>query len=143
MAEKPKNTPGPWTADMDEMAIMAGGDGGQMIASVLEPSDFVCLDDDEREDFQSECDANAVLLAAAPELADALEMVRDADQDCIRDGLSRWCTDIARQVIDRALAKAGRQPATEVASPSCPDCDGTGRLSSDMQCGKCRGSGEA
>lgn len=36
---------------------------------------------------------------------DALEMVRDADEDCIKDGLPRWCTDAARAKIDEALSK--------------------------------------
>lgn len=46
-------------------------------------------------------------IAALPDLIKALEMVRDADEDCKKDGLPRWCTDIARATIDAALAKAG------------------------------------
>jgi len=47
----------------------------------------------------------ALLLAAAPELYEALEMVRDADEDCHKDGLPT-IPPIARAKIDRALAKA-------------------------------------
>lgn len=35
-----------------------------------------------------------------------MEMVRDADDDCVRDGLHRWCTDAAREQIDLAIAFA-------------------------------------
>lgn len=45
------------------------------------------------------------LQAAAPEMLDALEMVRDADNDCKRDGLPCIPTP-ARQKIDEAIAKA-------------------------------------
>jgi hypothetical protein len=45
------------------------------------------------------------LIAAAPELLEALEMVRDADNDCRLDGLPTIPLD-ARAKIDRALAKA-------------------------------------
>lgn len=39
-------------------------------------------------------------------LGEALVMVRDADEDCLKDGLPRWCTPAARARIDRAIAKA-------------------------------------
>lgn len=45
------------------------------------------------------------LMAAAPDLLHALEMVRDADEDCIRDGLKSMPAT-ARAVIDSAIAKA-------------------------------------
>jgi hypothetical protein len=48
---------------------------------------------------------DAQLIAAAPDLLDALEMVRDADEDCKRDGLPT-IPPVARATIDRALAKA-------------------------------------
>jgi hypothetical protein len=48
---------------------------------------------------------DAQLIAAAPDLLEALEMVRDADEDCIRDGLPRLPAS-ARAKIDRAIAKA-------------------------------------
>ena len=48
---------------------------------------------------------NAPILAAAPEMFDALEMVRDADEDCRRDGLATL-PGPARARIDAALAKA-------------------------------------
>lgn len=48
---------------------------------------------------------NVPLIAAAPDLLEALEMVRDADEDCKSDGLPT-IPDIARAKIDRAIAKA-------------------------------------
>jgi hypothetical protein len=50
------------------------------------------------------CD-NANLIAAAPDLYAALEMVRDADDDCERDELLR-IPRLARAKIDAALARA-------------------------------------
>jgi len=54
--------------------------------------------------------ANAAFIVKAVnchyELLEALKMVRDADEDCKKDGLPRWCTDIARAKIDAAIAKA-------------------------------------
>ena len=47
--------------------------------------------------------ANARLIAAAPALFEALEMVRDADEDCHKDGLPT-IPECARALIDRALA---------------------------------------
>lgn len=36
----------------------------------------------------------------------ARNIILDADADCVRDGLPRWCTDVARAKIDAAIAKA-------------------------------------
>jgi len=53
---------------------------------------------------------SARLMAAAPEMFEALEMIRDADEDCIKDGLPRPLTDFARARVDAAIAKAeGRE----------------------------------
>ncbi|MBP9786055.1 MAG: hypothetical protein KBC72_00485 [Acinetobacter sp.] len=45
------------------------------------------------------------LIGAAPELLEALEMVRDADNDCKLDGL-QTIPPIARAKIDKAINKA-------------------------------------
>lgn len=46
-------------------------------------------------------------IAALPDLINALEMVRDADEDCREDRLPRVLPPHARAVIDAALEKAG------------------------------------
>lgn len=58
------------------------------------------------ESASAEAERLARLFCTAPELLEALTMVRDADADCVRDGLPRWCTDVARAKIDAAIAKA-------------------------------------
>lgn len=50
-------------------------------------------------------EANARLIAAAPDLLHALIMVRDADNDCHKDGL-QTIPPVARHCIDAAIAKA-------------------------------------
>jgi hypothetical protein len=52
--------------------------------------------------------ANARLIAASPDLLEALEMVRDADDDCKMDGLPT-IPGPARARIDAAIAKAKGQ----------------------------------
>jgi hypothetical protein len=54
---------------------------------------------------RDESEANARLIAAAPDLLAALVMVRDADEDCHRDGLPT-IPGPARGKIDAAIAKA-------------------------------------
>lgn len=46
-----------------------------------------------------------LLFAASPELYEALEMIRDADEDCKRDGLPT-IPSAARSTIEAALLKA-------------------------------------
>ncbi len=49
--------------------------------------------------------SNMHLICAAPDLLEALIMMRDADDDCARDGLAR-IPAAARAKIDAAIAKA-------------------------------------
>ena len=50
-------------------------------------------------------DDHARLAAAAPQMLAVLEMVRDADDDCRRDGLQTM-PSMARDALDRVIAKA-------------------------------------
>lgn len=90
-------TPGPWLVDPNS----GPGLGWPMLAK-QGPVD-VCP-----ATAWSEHDAN--LIAAAPDLYEALEMVRDADEDCKRDGCPS-IPSLPRAKIDAALAKArGEKP---------------------------------
>lgn len=100
------HTPGPWVVcieDGDDRAFtifaedqLEGGriDGGcrdnAIAAAGLNHENF---------------EANAHLIAAAPELLAALTMMRDADDDCRRDGLPTM-PHAARVKIDAAIEKA-------------------------------------
>lgn len=77
----PAFTPGPWEQDfMDDYAIMA--ENGSAIATVLTGADFPCLNDDEQLAVIPECEANARLIAAAPDHALICWAM------CVQDG--RW-----------------------------------------------------
>jgi hypothetical protein len=101
-----KITKGPWRAELvDEFnrqpyyAIMQA-EG--VIRSRIGTVD-IAVDEDGRERPSSKANARAV--ASLPALIEALEMVRDADEDCKRDGLTTM-PPMARAKIDAALAKA-------------------------------------
>lgn len=80
------HTPGPWRYDDDGAEVVADTEVYVFIAHEASGD-------------------NGALIAAAPELLEALEMVRDADEDCRRDGLHRL-PELARAKIDAAIAKA-------------------------------------
>lgn len=97
MNEKPKFTPGPYRCEGPDPF----GDW-----NILHPSDALAVAavvSNMRE--PEEVAANARLFSAAPELYEALEMVRDGDDDCRKDGLPTM-SEFARGRIDAALAKA-------------------------------------
>jgi hypothetical protein len=87
----------------------AGTGGGSVVSDVL-PRDAVSGSED-AEYYGGYLIAESVapsmvsLIAAAPELLAALEMVRDADNDCRLDGL-KTIPPSARAKIDAAIAKA-------------------------------------
>jgi hypothetical protein len=68
-----KHTPGPWTAGSEGDATgEIVGPHMVYVASVATIVDFPCIEDDERPAVEAECRANAALIAAAPELYEAL-----------------------------------------------------------------------
>ena len=90
--EAMKHTPGPWYID----PIKAHANGNRRImAEQCTPVAVV----------PEHLAADARLIAAAPDLLEALKMVRDADDDCKRDGLPT-IPPAARATIDAAIAKA-------------------------------------
>ena len=86
----PPTTPGPWHND----GLIIYDNEGTPIATLLASHRAV-----------EEWDGNAPLIGAAPDLLDALRMVRDADEDCRRDGLPTIPTS-ARFKVDAAIEKA-------------------------------------
>lgn len=93
-----KHTPGAWrigfvsTTDDGECFLISGPRGTALDIAIIPKGN-------------DEARANTHLIAAAPELLEALTMVRDADEDCRRDGLPTIPAP-ARAVIDAAIAKA-------------------------------------
>lgn len=97
-----KFTPGPWRAgtNLGCKTIGAGKSGRHKQAQWAREVAFTSGLAKEAEDR-----ANARLIAAAPDLYAALEMVRDADNDCRSDGF-KTIPAPARAKIDAALALA-------------------------------------
>jgi len=119
-----KHTPGPWIAY--HMTHAERGDNltpeelGEYVCNSVKKSalasgttDFLFVSAEKPDGPADVCHvgngptspANAKLIAAAPDLLHALTMVRDADEDCKRDGLPTIPAP-ARACIDAALAKA-------------------------------------
>lgn len=84
------HTPGPWAVGLRE-------DQTIFTENLLRVATVECP--------RKEWKANARLIAAAPDLLEALEMVRDADNDRAADKMET-IPDVARAKIDRAIAKA-------------------------------------
>jgi hypothetical protein len=97
-----KHTPGPWAVTNGHYPSFKQIRGPSFKISV------VMWATDLTEDDYRKRDADMHLIAAAPDLLEALEMVRDADDDCKRDGL-KTIPSMARIRIDRAIAKATGQ----------------------------------
>lgn len=97
-----RHTKGPWRAGKNGCSIVADHpiEGGAQGTDDVEAEGGYLV--------AETCAAvNIPLLSAATELFDALEMVRDADNDCIRDGLPHHRIPLmARAKIDAALKKA-------------------------------------
>lgn len=94
------HTPGPWVDNVDGVVVVdKPGRWREIIADVHANP----LEANNRR-------ANTRLIAAAPDLLEALVMVRDADDDCRRDGLPT-IPYAARKKIDAAIQKArGEKP---------------------------------
>lgn len=92
-----QHTPGPWVGgqqgDANEFYVVTAN--GRWLFSFRHNG----------EPLLGEQLANLRLIAAAPDLLEALEMVRDADDDCVRDGLPR-IPNLPRAGIDAAIALA-------------------------------------
>lgn len=83
------HTPGPWILDDFEIS---GEISGASVCRVLESSDFSCIEEGTEADVQAECEANARVIAAAPDMLSALKMAVDgfAGEVRERDPIPAW-----------------------------------------------------
>lgn len=80
----------------------------QVAGRMVDASELAVKEVDYRADIANINHPDANLIVAAPDLYEALAMVRDADDDCHRDGLPTMPT-AARAKVDAALAKVERR----------------------------------
>ena len=66
------HTPGPWALDEDSYTIESGG---LIIASVCTVDDYSGAEEEYKPQLAKECAANATLIAAAPDLYEALAVL--------------------------------------------------------------------
>jgi len=103
-----QHTPGPWAFDPDDFTEVFNPDSGAMICKVLEADDFPCLEEGTHGDVQDECLANARLIAAAPDMLEALKAAKETIR--VWHGPNAW--DIydrsspEMKAINEAIAKA-------------------------------------
>lgn len=95
MTETVKHTPGDWYGTGNGFVRVSGSD--KAVASVFGDREDRHIDD--------RMLANERLISAAADMLEALIMVRDADDDCKRDGLPSM-PPLARAKIDAAIDKA-------------------------------------
>jgi cell fate regulator YaaT (PSP1 superfamily) len=115
-----KHAPEPWTVEFEEqwpftisieppgidLGRYAYSTSDKSLDDVRAPKSF---DPDERENIIAkiaEQEANAHLIAAAPELLEALSVVLDAANDRRADALGHDLPPMVRDKIERAIAKA-------------------------------------
>ncbi|CAN7297554.1 hypothetical protein LJR221_001460 [Agrobacterium tumefaciens] len=116
-----QHTPGPWS--VEDNAIMA--EVGAHICTVTTADDFPCLDTEARPAAELECNANAVLISASPDMFTALNEMRqqygrlhDRLSDMIESGrvTEAALPDDYRAIVDLlevcATADAGAEAAT-------------------------------
>lgn len=113
-----EHTPGKWFVDADESDFTVSSDHGQIIARCLDSGDFPCLDEEQWAHMDDEARANAILIAAAPDLFEAalrLEMAELAHancEECDGEDIPEICEvcfplfDDARVMRRNAIAKA-------------------------------------
>ena len=98
---KTQHTPGPWTihADTDGWPlVMSGGVAGRIVANVNPQS---CPDESSAPEFvEMPCEANARLIAAAPELLEALQFVMTASGEQLSTAFEQAQAAIAKATGD-------------------------------------------
>lgn len=92
-----KYTEGEWELEDGGISV-----GGTILAEVYGADDFPCLDeDDDVQAVAAECHGNGLLMAAAPDMYQALkQLLAEAD----RDRLEGWYLDLSSAGLDAARA---------------------------------------
>ncbi len=113
-----KHTPGAWVDD--DFLIMA--EDGTQIANVSSIDDFPCIDEDNEphlvNQIAEECEANVRLIAAAPDLLNALTRIMDGFDAGVwvrstkDDADPMWAVKIIGHVQALGAAVAAIQKAT-------------------------------
>jgi hypothetical protein len=101
-----KHTPGPWRAEFGEAIVVKGADGARVAIATN-------LDRYGRRDT-NEVEANARLIAASPELLEALRELHEAESarfppaEAGQDAQTAWATriDVAHALAAAAIRKA-------------------------------------
>jgi hypothetical protein len=99
-----QHTPGPWCVE----SALTLPDGRFLPASIIEPDSITYLATATTWEpaQQAECDANMMLMAAAPELLAALRNCVDFLEDCFGGVAEPTCLDTARAAIAKATGQA-------------------------------------
>jgi len=95
-----KHTPAPWEIQRHDIGPYYGNVVGHYTERKIRTITIQL-----KYGTDEENEANAQLISAAPDLLEALIMVRDADNDCRADGLEAM-PPAPRHRIDKAIAKA-------------------------------------
>lgn len=101
MSENTKHTPGPWKI-YNSGGINEGHFDGYFQADILAGSDLIRIQQSVAGNTFPRLAANALLMAAAPELFAVAQMVVDYENG-LKGGLSE-CVRAARAAIDKASA---------------------------------------
>ncbi|UUX38855.1 hypothetical protein NTJ56_08650 [Burkholderia contaminans] len=115
-----KHTPGPWILETVPTSVGSCHKIGRFPGAGHRPHTYACVyadgirpGIDDALPAAIELAANARLMAAAPDMADVLEMIA-ADDDAARKlGMQPLLTSAVRTALDAALIKAGRKAAPE------------------------------
>lgn len=93
-----KHTRGPWTVDLETGEIEAQG---AVIGTIYGADDYPCCE----EDIDEECKANARLIAAAPDMLQALWSVLGWAGDLVPDSVEQEALDAVVKATGETLRK--------------------------------------
>lgn len=98
------HTPGPWQIDAESDSGSFEIWGG----SIESMAPMICLNTEENPDRAQEAKANARLIAAAPDMLEALTVIADWDTAPITDEGKQSLLDIIKSICDRARSEIAK-----------------------------------